>query len=870
MRHPSPRRGLLERAYSWVVRLYPAAFREEYEREMSSAFQDQLASAGLRRTRVVGRALADVLATAPGVHLDLLGQDLHYAWRTLTSRAQRSFAVAAVLTLALGMGAATAIFSIVHAVMLAPLPFHAADRLVRIYETNQSRNINKFSVSFPNFDSWQRRVELLSLAAAKSAEANLTDGGPPEHVVGMAVTSGFLPTLGLAPVAGRDFHADDDRPGGVRVAMVSVGLWERRYGRDPALIGRSIALDGVSHTVVGIAPQDVGFSMEIDLWVPMAANLAAEDRNNKQLDVVGRLTDGATLAQAQAELSTVATALEAEFPQSNSGWGTRLTPVLDWIVDAELQQRLTLLLVAVGLLLAVACANVANLQMARAASRTGEIGVRLALGASRARLLRQTLTESLLISMMGGALGLALAWALMRGSRAVLPESIPRLANLSLNVPVLLVAIAAMLLVAVVAGLLPAILAGRADIRDAVQHASSRPGGGASKTPVRHALVALQLALSTCLVVGAMLLLQSTWNLQRLPLGFSQPDRLLTANITRPQSETWNMDRDVAFYDSVLRETAALPGVTHAGLSSGVPLGQGNTGMPISTTRPADGQPMKGVQASWRIVSGGYFHVMDVPILRGRVFVPDKDPPQSLVISQGLARRLWPNGEDPVGRAVFLGNGQQFTVLGVVGDVRLTSLAREPAPAMYLPTSWYLMPTMTLVMRTDGDPALLAQPLRTAVARVDAAQPIFDIRSMRTIVGARLAGPRLNATLLAIFAGLALLLAAVGVAGVMAFAVARRTSELAVRQALGASPGQAVRVVLSGGVKMCIAGIATGIAGALMLGQVLAGLLFGVTAYDVSTLSATAVALFVVALVACWLPARRATRISPTLALREQ
>ena len=663
MQDPPRRRGLFERAYYWVVRLYPSAFRDEYERELGSAFHSQLASAGPRRGRVVAGALADVLLTAPGVHLDLLRQDLRYAWRTLTAPAQRSFAVAAILTLALGIGAATAIFSIVHAVMLAPLPFHAADRLVRIYETNQERNINEFSVSYPNFDSWQRRVKLLSIAAARGAEANLTDGGSPEHVVGMAVTSRFLPTLGLAPVAGRDFRADEDRPGGARVAMVSEGLWQRRYGRDPGLIGRSIALDGVgAHGDRHRAPGR-GFRDHVDVWVPMAADLAAENRDNKQLDVVARLADGATVAGAQAELNTVAAALEAEFPTSNAGWRVRLVPAFDDIVDDELQQRLMLLLVAVGLLLAVACANVANLQMARAASRTGEIGVRLALGASRARLMRQTLTESLLISGVGGGLGLALAWAMMRGSTAALPDSIPRLANLSLNLPVLLAAIAATVLVAIVAGLLPAMAAGRADIRDAVQHAASRPGAGASKTPVRNALVALQLALSTCLVVGALLLLQSTWNLQRLPLGFSQPDRLLTANITRPQSEKWDMDRDVAFYDAVMREAAALPGVTDVGLSSGVPLGQGNTAMPVSTTRPPEGQPMKGVQASWRIVSGGYFRAMDVPILRGRVFVPGKDPAQSLVMSQGLARRLWPNGEDPVGRTVFLGNGQEFPCL---------------------------------------------------------------------------------------------------------------------------------------------------------------------------------------------------------------
>jgi len=869
MSRPSPRPGLAGRLHAWVVRLYPAAFREEYEREIVTAFQDQLDAGGRPRAGVLTSAVADVLLTAPGVHLDLLRQDLRYAWRTLTARAQRSFALAAVLTLALGIGAATAIFSVVHAVLLAPLPFPDADRLVRVYETNQARNIDTFSVSVPNFDSWQRRTRLLSLAAARGAQANLTDGGSPEHVVGMAVTANFLPTLGLPPVAGRDFRADEDRPGAARVAMVSEGLWHRRYGGDRSLIGRAIALDGVPHTVVGIAQQDVGFAPDVDLWVPLAANLAAEDRNNRMLDVVARLADGATLAQAQAELNAVASELDREFPPSNGGWRTNLVLAFDDIVDTELQQRITLLMVAVGLLLAVACANVANLQIARAASRTGEIGVRLALGASRARLVRQTLTESAVIASAGGALALALAWVLMRSSRALLPDSIPRLATLSLNLPVLLAAAGATLLVAIVAGLLPALLAGRADIRDAVQHAA-RPGAGASKTPIRNALVALQLALSTCLVIGAMLLLQSSWNLQRLPLGFSQPDRLITANITRPQTDTWDMKRDVAFYDHVLREVAALPGVTSAGLTSGVPLGQGNTAMEISTTRPPDGQPMRGVQASWRIVSGGYFRVMDVPVIRGRVFDPDKDPPRSLVMSQGLARRLWPNGEEPVGRTVFMGNRQDYVVLGIVGDVRLSSLARDPAPAVYFPTSWYLWPTMAIVARTDGDPALLAQPLRSAVARVDAAQPIFDIQSMRTIVGARLAGPRLNATLLAAFAALSLLLAAVGVAGVMAFAVARRTSELAVRQALGASPAQAMRVVLSGGVKMCLAGIAAGVAGALMLGQVLAGLLYGVTPHDKSTLVCTVAVLCAVALLSCWLPARRATRISPTLALREQ
>ena len=719
MRRDSRRPSLLTRAYAWLSRLYPASFRDEYQRELDAAFRHQLDEAGPRSGQVAAGAMTDVLLTAPGVHLDLLRQDIRYAWRTLTARSQRSFAVAAILTLALGVGAATAIFSIVYAVMLAPLPFRAPDRLVKIYETNQSRNIDSFSVSVPNLDSWQKQTTKLTIVAARGAEANLTDSGGPEHVAGLGVTAAFLPTLGLSPVAGRDFRADEDRPGAPRVAMVSEGLWQRRYGGDPALIGRSISLDGVAHTVIGIAPQDVGFSREVDLWVPMAADLAAEDRNDRQLDVVARLADGVSPGQAQGELSAIAAALGREFPPSNGGWGARLTPIFDWIVEDELQQRLRLLMVAVGLLLAVACANVANLQLARAASRTGEVGVRLALGASRARLARQSLTESLVLAATGGALGLVLAWALMRGSRAVLPESIPRLTTLSLDLPVLMAALAATVVVAVVAGLLPAIAAGRSDIRESLQH-GSRPAAGSARTPLRHALVAVQLALSTCLVVGAALLLQSMWNLQRLPLGFSQPERLLTANITRPQSATWKMEADVAFYDGVLREAATLPGVSAVGLSSGVPLSYGNTGMEIATTPRAEGQPMRGgVQASWRIVSGGYFKAMDVPVRRGRVFDPRNDPSQQIVISAGLVKRLWPNGEDPIGRTVYVGNGQACTVLGVVGDVRLTSIARDPSPVMYFPTSWYLWPTMTLVIRTDGDPAQLAEPLRAAVTRVD-------------------------------------------------------------------------------------------------------------------------------------------------------
>ena len=867
------RRNLAARLYHWATRVYPAPFREEYGRELEASFRDQIADAhGADRARLTAGAAADVLATAPRVHLDLLRQDLRYAWRALTARSQRSFAVAAILTLALGVGAATAIFSVVYAVMLAPLPYHEADRVVRIYETNPSRNINEFSVSVPNLASWEEQITKMTLAAFKDAAANLTDGAEAAHVNGLAATADTFQVLGLQLVRGRAFTAAEDRPGGPKAAIVSEGLWQRRYAGREDLLGTPIAVDGVAHTIVGIAPQDVGFSRDVDLWVPLAADVANEGRGDKRLAVVGRLKAGATLAEGHAELAAVAGALAREFPVDNGGWSARLEPVFDWIVGGELPQRMRLLVIAVGLLLLVACANVANLQMARAAGRTGELGVRLALGANRARLLRQTLTESLVLAAAGAAAGLALAWALVSGSKGVLPASIPRLADLSINLPVLAAALLSTLAVALVSGLLPTLMAGRADIRDALQHAG-RPAAIGARAPIRHALVGIQLALSTSLVVGAALLLQSTWNMQAQGLGIGEPERLLTANITRPQGPDWRekeLERDLAFYDDVLREASALPGVVSAGLSSGLPLAYGNTAMNVSSRPAPKGEALGGIQASWRVVSSSYFKTLDVPLLRGRIFDRTADTNPPVVISRTLAKRLWPQGDDPVGRPLYLGGGDSLTIVGVVGDVRLTSIVREPVPAIYIPPWLTMWPTMTVVIRATGDPALLASSLRAAVARVDRAQPMFDVETMSTIVGRRLAEPRLNATLLSIFAGLALALAAVGVAGVMAYAVARRTGELAIRQALGASPRQAMRVVLAAGLKVCVAGIAMGLAGALALGQSLAGLLYGVAPRDLTTLMTTSLALAAVAAVACWLPARRATRISPTLALREQ
>ena len=861
-----------DRLYAALLRAYPASFREEYAGEMRAAFrsrwrEERRARGFLGVARLWLAVLLDTLATAARTQGEMLARDLRYAWRSLSGRPSWPFTAAALLTLALGIGAVTAIFTVVHAVLLAPLPYREPERVVRLKDVNQAAGLPDFSSSTPNFRSWQAARSFSHLAALRGAGSNLTGGGEPEHVNGLEVSGSFWDVLGLAPVAGRAFVPADEAPGHAPVAMISEGLWKRRYGGDPSLLGRTIDVNLVPHVVVGIAPQDAGFVSDVDLWLPLHYDPDEDEgRGNRQLIVLGRLAPGVALPQAQAEMQGMASRLEREFPEANRGWSVRVTPVRDWIVDAEVAQRLRIILAAVALLLLVAATNVANLQIARALGRLREMGVRLALGASRARLVRQMMTESLLLAGAGGAAGLGLAWFAVRAAGAVLPESIPRRGALALDLPVLLVAVLCIGATALLAGLLPAGVAIRNSVRDALQQAGRSATAG--RSPARHALVAAQLALATTLVVAAALLTQSLFRLQRVPLGFGDPDHLLTAHLTRAATDEM-LNRTRAFYDALLEQIRALPGVTAAGLSSEVPFGSNTTEMPVVPLGRSLDVPGESVQANWRIVTADFFKTMQIPLRRGRTFEPSREPRFSMILSEGLARRLWPAGEDPVGRQVQLGNRKIYTIVGVVGNVRQLTLAKDPTPTMYISPSWLVLPTMTLVVRTSSEPAALAQAVRQTVTRLDPRQPVSDFQTMRTAVAANAAAPRLNTVLVASFAGLALVLAVVGVAGVVGYSVGQRTRELAVRLALGASPGQAVRHAMRGSLLTCAAGIVCGIGAALALGRTLAGVLYGVGARDPLTFLATAAALFAAAALACWLPARRATRISPTLTLRE-
>lgn len=859
-------------AYGALLLLYPKAFREEYGDEMRSAFAARRAE--VRRTggafAAVGLWLTvaiDAVWTALTEHRHLVAQDLRHAWRALFFAGNRSYTAASACTLALGIGGATAIFSILHAVLLAPLPYREPQRVVHAAETNLARDLESFSVSIPNFLTWDEEASgLMSLAALRDASASLSGESGAQRLAGMAASADLFEVLGLPLVAGRTFTAEEDRPGGARVVILGERLWRQRFAGDRSLLGQAIRLDGAPWTVVGIAPQDVGFSTDVDVWLPLAPDPALYGRGDRRLEVLGRLRPGVTRERAAAGLEAIAARLEREFPDSNEGWRTKVTPVRDWIVAPELRARLLVLLAAVGILLLVACANVANLQVARATARTREIGVRLALGASPARVVRHLMTESLLLAALGGVLGLVLAAAAVAAASALLPASMPRVDAIAMNGPVAAVGVLLTGLTAVAFGLLPSLLAGGSDMLGALQ-AGGRSAVDLRRTPVREALVVSQLALATMLVVAAALLGQSFVRLQGVGLGF-QPDRLVTARFSLPErGEDEDYTEDLVLCNTLLGEIRAIPGVTAAGMTSEIPLGEINTSMFAAAQAITPGGD-EGVQASWRIVDSSYLPALGVPLRRGRWFQETGESGRSVLLSAGLARRLWTDAADPVGRSMWLSNGRQYNVVGVVGDVRQLGLGEEMTPTIYFSTSWWLWPTMTLAVRTGGDPDTLGRELQQVAARVSRDRPLFDVRPMSSVIAASVAEPRLQTVVVALFAAVSLLLAVVGVAGVVAYTIAQRTPELAVRAALGASPSNVMAHVLRRGLALCGGGVALGLLLAFALGAGLEDLLYGVRADALPTYAVTALTLLAAGTLACWLPARRATHISPNLALR--
>jgi putative ABC transport system permease protein len=856
-----------EEVYTVLLHLYPTAFREEYGREMRLAFRrrHREKTGQIGKTLLWFSILADTLTTATREHFDMLMHDIRYVLRTL--RQTPAFTIAVVTTLALGIGATTAIYSIVHAVLLRPLPYAQPDRLVRIWETNAPLKISGFSASALNFLSWQERSRSFeALAVIRGSAANLTGDGEPERVVANMVSSDFWKMTGIRMVAGRTFTRDEATAGNDRVAIVSERLWRGRYGGDPAIIGRTIAVNAEQRVVVGIAPQDVGHTADSDLWTPLVINPAEENRGNHVVTALGKLRPGISVTEAEAELNVVAEGLERDFPESNKDWRVRLRPVKEWIVDSDSRVRLYILMTAVGLLLLVACANVAGLLVTRATARSQEFGVRMALGAGRTRLIRQLITESLLLAAIGGGVGVIVALGAIHWLAIKAPDQLPRSSNLTLDWPVFIFAFVLTIVVGVLFGLAPSWSARRADIHSTLR--SSGRGTTGAGAMLRLWLVGGQVAVATVLVVAALLLIQSFDRLQRVDAGF-KPDHLLTVTINLPEAKYSTAEKAGAFYDALLSEIQAMPGVVSAGVTSGIPMAGGNTSMPIiSTPRPA-GVPEQGVQAWWRMATADYLKTMQIPLKRGRFFTVNDRQLPPIILSERLVPQLWPDGSDPVGRQVRLANKIVFTVVGIVGDVRMQDLRSEPIGAMYFPPSADAR-GLRIAIRTTGAPENFAPTLRDAVKRIDPTQPLFNVRTMEQIVGSSAEGQRTQTVLLTAFAALALLLGAVGVAGVVAYTVERRTKDLAVRLALGATRAQAMRNAARGGLTASGIGLALGLLGAWLLTRWLASLLFQMRPDDPLTFAFVSIILLTVAGAACWLPAQRASRIDPAIALRRE
>jgi len=797
----------------------------------------------------------------------MLLNDLRYTVRML--RKSPLFTLAVVLTVALGIGANTAIFSVVNAVMLRPLPYEQPGRLVWIAEKNDTLNLPTFGASVLNYLSWKEQSRTFEpIAAFGYASFNLTGRGDPEQFTGGTITPSLFPLLGIKPVLGRSFLDGEDRPGSVKVVMISEGLWKRRFGGDPTIVGSRITLNGIDSTVVGIAPAALALLSNGDMWMPLTIDPGHEIRLNHVILAVGRLRPGVTLAAAQAEMNVVASQVGQQYPEMKE-WGIRLVTFYNWFVNPQLRTALVVLLCAVGCVLLIASANVANLLLARAASRQKEIAVRTALGASRGQLLRQLLVESLVLSAIGGAIGLiAAVWA-VNAIDAVLPANLLPVPDVPVDVTVLLFALALTIVTGLLFGIAPAWHAAKTDLNEVLKQTTR--GSAGARPRLRNGLAAAELALATILLIGAGLLTQSLLRLQHVRLGF-EPDRLLTFQLALPRT-TYPPEKGAAFYRSLLESLRAAPGVRAAAASSGIPFGNGNyTTTPIATTGPSPLPPDAAIPTDWRIVSPGFFHAMNIPLLRGREFV-DADAPATaplvVIVSQTTARRFWGDA-DPLGRTLHRQGdlARQYAVVGVVGDVRENTLS-QVSPAIYYP-SFRLSARMDVVVRTDAPPTSMLPTVRQKVRDLDPALPVATVRTMDEWVSSNAAQPRLNAILLAVFAGVAMLIAAIGIYGVLAYSVNLRTREIGLRMALGAPRARVLRLIVGEGMMVGAIGIGAGLAGALALSRVLASLVFDVPVRDPLTYAAVAAALTLVALAACVIPARKASRVDPMIALRSE
>ncbi|MGH7670146.1 MAG: ABC transporter permease [Gemmatimonadaceae bacterium] len=794
-------------------------------------------------------------------------QEIRHAARTL--RKHPGFAVTAVVTLALAIGATTTIFGVVDAVIIRPLPFVAPDRLVQLWETTPQGA--DFSASDPDFvDFSARNRSLTGLAAYKQADLALTGNGEPQQLHGMAISHTLFAILGQRPALGRTFRADEDAAGdSSRVVILSHALWSGRFGSDSSLVGGTVMLNARPYTVVGVMPVQYKFP-EADVYVPLHAD-ARSARDNHWLTLVGRLKPGVTIDQAQADFNGIATDIGAIYPMSQ-GWGTRLEPLSHVLVDDNFRRAGWVLLAATGLLLVLACANVANLLLARASTRQVEMGVRTALGGSRSRLVRQMLIESGVLAGLATAAGvLAASWG-MTVARTFGASRIPRLEGVGIDGRVIGMALLLSVITTFACGLLPALRASRIDPA-AVLGEGARGGVSRRHRRQRDILVVFQVALSIVLLTGAGLMLRSFGRLSSVNTGFDA-QHVLAVNLNLPPQRYSEAARAI-FFDQLTTTLRGLPGVRAVGASAVDPFSGWNYMNDVTPEDRAASAPSSGfMQAGWRSVTPEFFSAMGIPVTRGRVFTSSDawNGPPIVVVSRTLAERLWP-GQSAVGKRLFWGgtNGSPRTVVGVVGDVRDVAPQTESEPMLYVPYSQLPMPAMTLLVRTSGgDPAALAASVREAIQTLDPVLPVADVHPLARNRRDAMAAPKFNLILMTGFAALALLLAASGISAVMAFNVAQRRREIGIRLALGAAPMGIVRAFVGSTMRLTVLGIVLGLAGAWVATRAMGGLLFQVAPTDPLTFAVVPALLAVVALLASYLPARRASGVVPMEVLRRE
>jgi putative ABC transport system permease protein len=794
----------------------------------------------------------------------------HISYCARMMRRAPLFTITVVLTVMLAIAADTTIFSIVNAVLLRPLPFWQPDRLLQIAEKNDRLNLPTFSSSVLNFLDWREQSQSFEeMAAVGFGNYTLTGTGEPEQFSGNRISPALLRVLGLPPVAGRAFTENEEQPSAAPVAMIGEGLWKRRFGSDRGLIGRTIILNDIPTTVVGIAPAALNLLAGGDVFTPLTIDRAKEIRLDHVIFTFGRLRKGISMQQAQAEMNGISARMGQQHPEIRN-WGIHLVSLFDTFVSPALKDGLLVLLGAVVSVLLIACANIANLLLARGAARQSEMAVRTAMGASRGRLVRQLLIESLVFSLLGGMAGFGGAvWAVRIVNRSLPPNMLP-IPEIQMNAGVFWFALGLTILTGLVFGIVPALRTTTVDLNTVLKQG----GRGASlrlSARLRNTFATLQIAMATVLLIGAGLFIRSLLNLERVRLGFD-PRSLMTFQLGPPTAQYPVDSKAPQFYRALLDSLQSIAGVSGAAVSSGIPFGAGSYNThPMITTDRSVLPPDAAVPIDWRIVSPGYFKTMGIPLLEGRDFTDSDGPapaPPVMIVSRATARKFWGDA-DPLGHTLrrTADLGTAFTIIGVVGDVRSTVLNQE-SPALYYPMARRVAPVMDVAVRTSGPPGLLMPVIRQKIRELDASLALANLRTMDEWLATSSAQPRLNTQLLGVFASVALVIASLGVYGVLAYSVSQRTREIGVRLALGATPGSVLRLIVREGMNVVLIGIGSGLVAGLALGRTVSSLVFGVPVRDPATFVSVTVVLASVALAACAIPALRGARVNPVVALR--